>query len=195
MHRVAIYRSMRELIKHKSRTKMYLSDEHLHAMERCIHLGIKVLVEGLGGERLSQMCRCRGRQGWRGGDWQNNWVRSKQHLGRCYGALNGRLPLQLQQLFKIKLLNKDGAFVECWLDLVLTTIPENSGTLDPVSKFVQVRKVPAAIAFQVFSMWNIVSCAQIIPEIASSSMTGDWGNEWRIPNSLIDLAIWNHVDN
>jgi hypothetical protein len=46
----------------------------------------------------------------------------------------------------MKLLNNDGAFVEYWLALTLTTIPENLGNLDPVSKFVQVRNAPAAIA-------------------------------------------------
>jgi hypothetical protein len=64
------------------------------------------------------------------------WV--KQRLGRCYGALNGRLPWQLQQQFKIKLLKEDEAFVEYWLALALTTIPENSGDLDMVLKSVQV---------------------------------------------------------
>ena len=79
-----------------------------------------------------------------------------QRLGRCYGALNVRLPWQLQRLFKINFLNDDGAFVEYWLALALTTIPENSGNLDPVSKFVQVRKAPAAVALHVFSVGNIV---------------------------------------
>jgi hypothetical protein len=61
--------------------------------------------------------------------------------------------------------------------LALTTIPENSGNLDPVSEFVQVRKAPAAIALQVFSVGNIVGCAHVIPEIANSSKTGDRRNE------------------
>jgi hypothetical protein len=64
-HRVAIYSGTREFIKHKSRNKTYISDEQLHAMELCINHGIKVQVEGLDGERISQMCRCRGSQSWR----------------------------------------------------------------------------------------------------------------------------------
>ena len=99
------------------------------------------------------------------------WV--KQRPGRCYSALNGCLPSQLQRLFKIKLQNEDGAFVEYWLAMALTTIPENSGNLDPVSKFVQVRKAPAAVALQVFSVGKIVSCVHIIPEIPTSSKSGD----------------------
>jgi len=75
--------------------------------------------------------------------------------------------------------------------MVLTTIQENSGNLDPISKFVQVRKAPAAVALQVFSMGNIVSCAHIVPEIATSTKTGDGRNELRIVNSHIDLATWN----
>jgi len=71
---------------------------------------------------------------------------------------------------------------------VLTTIPENSGNLDPVSKFVQVRKALAAVALQVFSMGNIVGCEYVIPEIATSSKTGDRRNEGWIVNSHIDLA-------
>jgi hypothetical protein len=177
MHRMAIYSGTREFIKHKSRNKTYISDEQLHTMELCIYHGIKVQVEGLDGERISQMRRCTGSQTGRGGDRQNDWVWVKQRLGRCYGALNGRLPWQLQRLFKIKLLTEDGAFVEYWLALALTTIPENSGNLDPVSKFVQVRQAPAAIDLHVFRVGNIVGCARVIPLIATISKKGDGRNE------------------
>jgi hypothetical protein len=64
-----------------------------------------------------------------------------------------------------------------WLALVLTTIPEKSGNVDPVSKFVQVRKAPAVVAWQVFSVANIIGCTHLIPEIATSSKTGDGQNE------------------
>jgi hypothetical protein len=67
-HRVAIYSGTLEFIKHKSHNKMYISDEPQHAMELCIYYGIKIQVEGLDGERISQMCRCTGSQSWRGGD-------------------------------------------------------------------------------------------------------------------------------
>jgi hypothetical protein len=103
------------------------------------------------------------------------WV--KQRPGRCCGALNGPLPWQLQRLFKIKLQNEYGTFIEDWLAMALTTIPEHSGNLDPVSKFVQVRKAPADVALQVFRVGNIVGCAQVIPEIATSTKTGDRRNE------------------
>jgi len=195
MHRVAISSGTREFIKDKSCNKTFISDEQLHAMELCIYHGIKVQVEGLDSEQLSQMCQCTGSQSWRGGDWRNDWVWVKQPLGRCYGVLNGRLPWQLQRLFKIKLLNEDGAFVEYWLALALTTIPENSGNLDPISQFVQVRKAPAAIALQVFSVGNIVDCAHVIPEIATISKTGDGWNERWIVNSHIYLVTWNDVYN
>jgi hypothetical protein len=121
------------------------------------------------------------------------WV--KQRPGRCYGALNGRLPWQLQRVFKIKLLNDDGAFVEYWLALALTTIPENSGHLDALSKFVQERKAPAAVAWQVISVGNILGCAHVIPAIATSSKTGDGRNERWIVNTHIDLATWTEVNN
>ena len=121
------------------------------------------------------------------------WV--KQHPGRCYGALNGRLPWQLQRPFIIKILNEDGAFVEYWLGPVLTTIPENSGNLDPLSKFVPARKILTAVAWQVFSMGNIVGCAHIIPEIATSSKTGEGRNEQWIVTSHIDLVTGNDVYN
>jgi hypothetical protein len=157
-------------------------------MELCIYHGIKVQVEGLDGERISQMCQWTGSESWCGRDRRNDWVWVKQRPWRCYGVLNGRLPWQLQRLFKIKLLNNDGAFVEYWLALALTTMPENSGNLDPVSKFVQVRKAPAAVALPVFSVGNIIGCAHVIPEIATSSKTGDGRNEQWIVNSHIDLA-------
>jgi hypothetical protein len=60
-HRVTIYNSTQEFIKHKSHNKKYISDEPLHAMEFCIYHGIKIQVEGSEGERISQMCRVTGR--------------------------------------------------------------------------------------------------------------------------------------
>jgi len=95
MHCVAIYSGTLEFMKHMSRNKTYLSDEQLHAMELSIYHGIKVQVEGLDGEHISQMCRCPGSQSWCGGDRPNDWVWVKHRPGRCYGALNGRLPWQL----------------------------------------------------------------------------------------------------
>jgi hypothetical protein len=79
--------------------------------------------------------------------------------------------------------------------MALTTIPENSGNLDPVSKFVQVRKAPVADALQVCSVGNIVGCAHVIPEIATSSKTGDGQNKRWIVNSHMDLATWHDVYN
>jgi len=194
-HRVAISGGTREFIKYTSRYKMYISDEQMHAMDLCIDHGIEVQVEGLDGERISQMCWCTGSQSWRGGDQQNNWVWVKQRPGRCNGAPNGRLTLQLQRLFKIQLLSEDGAFIEYLLPLALTTIPENSGNLDPVLKFIHVRSSLAAKPLQVFSVGNIVSCAHVIPEIATTSKTGDGLNERWIGNRHINLATWNDVYN
>jgi len=118
-----------------------------------------------------------------------------QRLGRCCGALNGRLPWQPQRLFKIKLLNEDGAFIESWLALALTTITENAGNLDPDLNFLQVRKALAAVALYVFTVRNIVGYTQVIPEITTSGHTGDGRNQQCIVNSHIDLATWIDVDN
>jgi len=63
-----------------------------------------------------------------------------------YGTLNLYPRWQLQQLFNIRLVNKDGAFVDYWLALALTSIPENWGNLDPIWKFEQVINPPTAIA-------------------------------------------------
>jgi hypothetical protein len=73
-HRVAIHSGTGEFIKHKSRNKIYISDEQLHAMELCIYHVIKIQVEGLDGERILQICRCTVSQSWRGGDRRNDWV-------------------------------------------------------------------------------------------------------------------------
>jgi hypothetical protein len=89
---------------------------------------------------------------------------------------------------QIKLLNEDGAFVEYCLALALNTIPENSGNLDPVSKFVQLRKALPAVALQVFRVGNSVGCVHDIPEIATTSKTGDGQNKQWIDNSHIDLV-------
>jgi hypothetical protein len=91
--------------------------------------------------------------------------------------------------------NVNGAFVEYWLAPVLTTIPESWGNLDPVSKFVQVRNAPAAVAWEVFRVGNIVGGPHVIPEIATSSMPGDGRNEQLIVNSHIYLAASNDVYN
>jgi len=107
--------------------------------------------------------------------------------------LNEHLPWQLQRLFEIKPQNEDGEFVEYWLALALTTIPEISGNLDPVSNFEHMRNALAAVALQVFSMGNIVGCTHVIPEIANSSKIGDGWNERWIVSSYIDLAAWIDV--
>jgi len=195
MHRVAVYSSTSEFIKYNSHNKTYISDEQLHPMELCIYHGIKVQVEYLDGECIFEVCQCTGSQIWRGGDRRNDWVWVKQHAGWYCGALNGHLLWQLQGLFKIKLLNENGAFLEYWLALALTTIPENYGNMDSVLKFVQVRNAPAAIALQVFSVGYIVGCTHVIPEIGTSSNTGDRRNERCIVNSHIDLVTWNYVCN
>jgi len=164
-------------------------------MKLCIYHGIEVHVQDLEGQRICQMCWCTGSQSWRWGDWRNDWVWVKQHPGRCYGALNGHLLWQLQRLFKIELQNKDAALIEYWFVLAHTTIPENLGNLDPVLEFVPVKKSPAAVALQVFSVGNIVGCAYEIPEIATSSKTGDRRNRRWIVISHIDLATWNDLYN
>jgi len=78
---------------------------------------------------------------------------------------------------------------------VLTRIPKNSGDLDPISKFVQVRIALAAVALQVFSVGHIVGCTQVIPAITTSSKTEDERNERWIVNSHTDLGTWNDVYN
>jgi hypothetical protein len=67
------------------------------------------------------------------------------------------------------------------------------GNLDHVSIFVHLRNAPAANVLQVFSVGNIIGCAHGIPEIATSSETGDGGNEQWIVNSHKDLATWIDV--
>jgi hypothetical protein len=91
-HRVAIYTTTRGFNKYKSRNLKYISDEQLHPMELCMYHGIKVSVESLDSNRISQMCRYTGNQSWSGGDRRNDWVWVNQRPGRCYGALNGPLP-------------------------------------------------------------------------------------------------------
>jgi len=157
-------------------------------MELCIYHGIKVQVENLDGECISQICRCTGSQSWRSGYQRNNWVLANECPGRCNGVLNGPLPWKPQQLFKINLLNADRAFVEYWLALGLATSPENSGNLDRVSKFVQLRTAPAAVALHCLHVGNIVSCAHVIPEIATRSKAGDGPNEQWIVHIHTDLA-------
>jgi hypothetical protein len=95
----------------------------------------------------------------------------------------------------MKLQIEDGAFVGYCLPLALPTIPENLGNLDPVSNFVHVKKVPAAITFQGFSVGNIIGCAHVIPDIVTSTKTWDGRNKQWIVNSQIDLETWKDVYN
>ena len=157
--------------------------------------GIKVQVEGLEGESISQMCRCTGNQSCHGGDWWNDWVWVKHLPGRLHGALIGSLPWQQQQLFKIKLLNVDGVFVEHLLALTLRTIPDNLGKLNTISKFVQVRKPLVVIGLQCFSIGNIVGCTHRFQTIATSSNRGDRWKERGIVTRHMELGTWNDVYN
>jgi hypothetical protein len=124
-------------------------------------------------------------------DERNDWVWVKQRPGSCYGSLHGSLQWQLQSRSKIKLQNKDGAFVEYWLALALTTLPETSGNLDLVSIFVHERQAPADIALHVFSVGNNFGCPHVFPEIGTGSKTGHGRNDQWMANSHIDLATWN----
>jgi len=74
MHRVTIYNGTWEFLKRKSRNKTYISHKELLAMVLCIYDGIKVEVDRLEGEWISQIGRCTGSQSWRGRDQQNDWV-------------------------------------------------------------------------------------------------------------------------
>jgi hypothetical protein len=81
------------------------------------------------------------------------------------------------------------------LPLALTTIPENSGTMNFISKPVPVRKAQAAFALQVFTVGNITGFAHEIAAIATCSLAGDGCKERRIVNRQVDLATWNDVYN
>jgi hypothetical protein len=50
-----------------------------------------------------------------------------------------------------------------------------------------------AVAWQVFSVGNIIRCAHIIRQITSSHRIGDGGKERWLVNNHIDLATSNHV--
>jgi hypothetical protein len=82
------------------------------------------------------------------------WVMHRP--GKCYGTLTVCLPWYVLQLFKITLHKEDVAAVESLLAQALTSTPEDSGNLDPISKFVHVRKAPTAVSIHVFQVGNIV---------------------------------------
>jgi hypothetical protein len=98
--------------------------------------------------------------------------------------------LQLQPVFKIKILNKNAAAVESWLALVHTTIPENSSNLNHVLKFVHVRNAQAAVALLVFIMGNIVGYSHVFRLIATSGKTRDGRMARWIVDSHVDLETW-----
>jgi hypothetical protein len=188
--REALYNGVREIIKQRSSNGTYLSDDQLLAVELCVYHGVKVEVEDLNGDRQFQICRCTGNQPWRGRDRRNDWVWVKQRQGMVYGALQGRLPWKLLRLFKLKHRNEEGCEVENWLAFAQTTVPENSGHMDPVSTFVNVRLSPGSGGFRVVRVGNIVGCAHVIPQ---RSFTDKVTNDRWIVNSHIDLMTWNVV--
>ena len=170
-----------------------LSDEELRKAEICIYHAIKVEVDDLDGDKKTQMCRCTGEKPWRGAQKRNDWVWVRQRPGPVYGALRGRLPCQLLRLFKLRFRNDGGIWVDHWMAFALTTVAENSGNVDPISKLAQVRVPPTSRArYQVFSAGNIVGCAHVIPEKPSKDPTM---NERWVVNSHIDLMTWNEVYN
>jgi len=177
-HRVTIYHGPEEIIKGKTCSKTYISYEQLYRMQLAIYHCSKVQVDSVEGERLSQICRCTGSHTWHGREQLNNWVGLTHWARRCYDGVNAHLSSQLQRLSEIKLLNEDGAFVEYWLALALTTMPWNSGNLDPVSKLVQVWQALAWFAMHVLSMGNIVRSTRIFLEIVPSSNTGARWNKY-----------------
>jgi len=63
--------------------------------------------------------------------------------------------------------------VEYWLAIILTTLPENSGNLDPLSKYVQVSTEPLANDLDVWSMQNIVDSKQRCQQIANRKQSAD----------------------
>jgi len=85
-------------------------------------------------------------------------------------------PVATAMTIQIILLNEDGAFIEYWLAWHSPQYLITRVTFIP-SRILQVRKSLAAIALQVCSMGSIFCCAHIIPEIATSSKTGDGQNE------------------
>jgi hypothetical protein len=136
LHRVAIFSSTPQFIQHKSSNKTYILHEQLHAMELCIYHGLIVEVDGLEGERISQLCQRTGSQSRGGRNQQNDWVWEMQCPRWGYGVQNGHHLRQLRGLFRIQLQNGDGDFVEFWLALALTTRPEISDNWDTLCKFV-----------------------------------------------------------
>jgi hypothetical protein len=102
--------------------------------------------------------------------------------------------LQLQRLFKIQLLNEDGASVQCCLALAITRIPENLGNLDPLSKYVQLKQGLAAVDLPDISVGNIVSCAHVNPEIATSTTTGAGRKKHWIGNNHISPVTSNDMN-
>jgi hypothetical protein len=145
-------------------------------------------VDDLNGEKKFQMCRCTGYQRWRGGNIRNDWVWVQQSLRKIYGSFNGRLPWQLQRLFKLNVYVAEGEYVEYSLALAGKTVPENSGNLEPVSKCAKVRLSAPENEFKIFNAGNIIGCAHVIPERAC---TDNIQNDRWIVNSHIDLETWN----
>ena len=193
VQRSALLNGTRDFLLRRLSKRDEILDEELRKAEICIYHAVKVVIDDMDGERKTQMCRCTGEKPWRGAQKRNDWVWVRQRPGPVYGALHGRLPCQLLRLFKMRFRNDSGCWVDHWMAFARTTVVENSGNIDPISKLAQVRVPPTSRAqYQVFSAGNIVGCAHLIPE---KPFTDPSMNERWVVNSHIDLMTWNEVYN
>ena len=74
-----------------------------------------------------------------------------------------------------------------------TTIPAILWNMDPVSPYVRVSKVHAAVALPALCVGIIVGCAEVIREITTRSRKGGGRNECWIADKHVDLATKNDV--
>jgi len=78
--------------------------------------------------------------------------------------------------------------------LALAAIPADLGNFDAMSKFLHVRKAPAAGALEVLRVRNIIGCTHRILNAAISSNTEDERYQWWISNCHMDLATGNDLN-
>jgi len=80
-HHIGIYCGTRKFMKPTSRNLTYTPDEVLHLIELFTSTSIKVQVQVLDFECISQMCQCTGSQSCRRWDRQNDWIWVKNSWG------------------------------------------------------------------------------------------------------------------
>ena len=173
-----------------------VSVDELLKFKATIFTGIDVPTEGFDGNTVIERLRSTGFEKWYNGKPRRDWVWVRQQAqatpGRPlpYFALHGRLPFQLQRIFKL-CVDHNGASTIMHLAFVMVTRPINGGRASNVTGMVRVELPKSGSIYRVIDAGAIAGAAHLIPETPNAARVIP--NKTWVVNSHIDLKTWNDV--